>query len=36
MGRVTVVYPSKTDAKFEFGYYMKKDIPFVAGLADEN
>jgi uncharacterized protein (TIGR02118 family) len=32
MQRVTVVYPNKTDAKFDFGYYMKKHIPLVAGL----
>ncbi len=29
---VTVLYPNKTDAKFDFDYYMKKHIPFVAGL----
>jgi uncharacterized protein (TIGR02118 family) len=29
---VTVVYPNKKDAKFDFDYYMKKYIPFVAGL----
>jgi len=32
MQRVTVVYPNKSDAKFDFDYYMKKHIPFVAGL----
>jgi uncharacterized protein (TIGR02118 family) len=32
MQRVTVVYPNKTDAKFDFDYYMKKHIPLVAGL----
>jgi hypothetical protein len=30
MQRVTVIYPNKTDAKFDFDYYMKKHIPFVA------
>jgi uncharacterized protein (TIGR02118 family) len=29
---VTVVYPNKKGAKFDFDYYMKKHIPFVAGL----
>jgi uncharacterized protein (TIGR02118 family) len=32
MQRVTIVYPNKIDAKFNFDYYMKKHIPFVAGL----
>ena len=32
MHRVTVAYPNKADAKFNFDYYMKKHIPFVAGL----
>jgi hypothetical protein len=36
MERVTVVYPNKTDANFDFGYSMTKHIPFVAGLVDEN
>lgn len=29
---ITVLYPNKTDAKFDFDYYMKKHIPFVARL----
>jgi uncharacterized protein (TIGR02118 family) len=29
---VTVAYPNKTDANFDFDYYMKKHIPWVAGL----
>ena len=36
MERVTVVYPNRTDAKFDFGYYMKKHIPWVAGLVGDN
>jgi uncharacterized protein (TIGR02118 family) len=32
MERVTVVYPNKADAKFDFAYYMSKHIPWVAGL----
>jgi uncharacterized protein (TIGR02118 family) len=32
MQQVTVAYPNKTDAKFDFDYYMKKHIPWVAGL----
>jgi uncharacterized protein (TIGR02118 family) len=32
MHRVTVAYPNKADAKFDFDYYMKQHIPFVAGL----
>jgi uncharacterized protein (TIGR02118 family) len=32
MQRVTVVYPNKIDAKFDFDYYMKKHIPWVEGL----
>jgi uncharacterized protein (TIGR02118 family) len=36
MQRVTVVYPNKTDAKFDFDYYMKKHIPFVAGLVGKS
>jgi hypothetical protein len=35
MERVSVVYPNKTDAKFDFGHYTPKHIPFVAGLVDE-
>jgi len=31
---VTVVYPNKEGAKFDFDYYMKKHIPMVAGLLD--
>jgi uncharacterized protein (TIGR02118 family) len=36
MQRVTVIYPNKTDAKFDFNYYMKKHIPFVAGLVGKS
>ena len=36
MQRVTVAYPNKADAKFDFDYYMKKHIPFVAGLVGKN
>lgn len=36
MQRVTVAYPNKTDAKFDFDYYMKKHIPFVAGLVGKS
>jgi len=32
MQQVTVVYPNKAEAKFDFDYYMKKHIPWVAGL----
>ena len=33
---VTVAYPNKPDAKFDFDYYMKKHIPFVAGLVGKS
>jgi uncharacterized protein (TIGR02118 family) len=36
MQRVTVAYPNKTGAKFDFDYYMKKHIPFVAGLVGKS
>ncbi|MGA8621463.1 MAG: EthD family reductase [Candidatus Sulfotelmatobacter sp.] len=36
MQRVTVTYPNKSDAKFDFDYYMKKHIPFVAGLVGKS
>ena len=36
MQRVTVAYPNKADAKFDFDYYMKKHIPFVAGLGGKS
>jgi len=32
MQRVTVLYASKGGAHFDFDYYMKKHIPWVAGL----
>jgi len=32
MERVTVVYPNKNDATFDFDYYMKKHVPWVAKL----
>lgn len=36
MQRVTVLYPNKTDKKFDFDYYMKKHIPFIAGLVGKS
>jgi uncharacterized protein (TIGR02118 family) len=36
MQRVTVAYPNKTDARFDFDYYMKKHIPFVAKLVGKS
>ena len=32
MQRVTVVYPNKNGAKFDFDYYMEKHIPWVSEL----
>ena len=32
MQRVTVLYPNKEGSQFDFDYYMKKHIPWVAGL----
>ena len=32
MQRVTVVYPNKLDATFDFDYYMKRHVPWVAKL----
>ena len=36
MQRVTVVYPNKEGANFDFDYYMKKHIPFVERLAGKS
>ncbi|HEV2730326.1 MAG TPA: EthD family reductase [Terriglobales bacterium] len=32
MKYVTVTYPNKNDAKFDFDYYMRKHIPMVSRL----
>jgi uncharacterized protein (TIGR02118 family) len=32
MKRVTVLYPNKRGAKFDFAYYPGKHIPWVSGL----
>jgi uncharacterized protein (TIGR02118 family) len=34
--RVTVVYPNNDGSKFDFDYYMKKHIPWVAGLVGKS
>lgn len=36
MQRVTVVYPNKTDATFNFDYYTKKHVPWVASLVGKS
>jgi uncharacterized protein (TIGR02118 family) len=36
MQRVTVIYPNKSDAKFDFDYYTNKHIPFVAKLVGKS
>ena len=36
MHRVTVLYPNKLDMKFDFDYYLKKHIPWVAGLVGQS
>ena len=36
MQRVTVLYPNKEGAKFNFDYYMKKHVPWVAGLVGKS
>jgi uncharacterized protein (TIGR02118 family) len=33
---VTVIYPSKTDQKFDFDYYVTKHIPFVEGIVKKS
>jgi uncharacterized protein (TIGR02118 family) len=32
MKYVTITYPNKNGAKFDFDYYMRKHIPMVSGL----
>jgi uncharacterized protein (TIGR02118 family) len=36
MERVTVLYPNKDGAQFNFDYYTKKHIPWVAGLVGKS
>jgi uncharacterized protein (TIGR02118 family) len=36
MQQVTVAYPNKTGASFNFDYYMKKHIPWVEGLVGKS
>jgi uncharacterized protein (TIGR02118 family) len=36
MQRVTVLYPNKEGSQFDFDYYMKKHIPWVAGLVGKS
>lgn len=36
MQRVTVIYPNKEGAKFNFDYYTKKHVPWVAGLVGKS
>ena len=36
MQRVTVAYPNKADARFDFDYYMKKHIPMVEGIVQKS
>jgi uncharacterized protein (TIGR02118 family) len=36
MQRVTVIYPNKDGAKFNFDYYTKKHVPWVAGLVGKS
>ena len=35
MQRVTVLYPSGADVKFDFDYYLAKHVPWVAGLVGQ-
>ncbi|MGC2198138.1 MAG: EthD family reductase [Terriglobales bacterium] len=35
MQRVTVLYPNGADTRFDFDYYLKKHVPWVAGLAGQ-
>jgi uncharacterized protein (TIGR02118 family) len=36
MQRVTVIYPNKPDAKFDFDYYMRKHVPWVGKLVGKS
>ena len=36
MQRVTVLYPNKDGAKFNFDYYTRKHVPLVAGLVGKS
>jgi uncharacterized protein (TIGR02118 family) len=36
MQRVTVIYPNKEGAKFNFEYYTRKHVPWVAGLVGKS
>lgn len=34
--RVTVIYPNKEGSKFDFDYYTRKHVPWVAGLVGKS